>query len=136
MNDKALELQKRTRRFASDVILFCGGLPQNAATREIIPQLIDSANATDSNYRAACRPRSTKEFMAKIGVAGEEADESQGWLQLILESRLAEGQRIAALIQEANELVSIFIASRKTAERHQRLRADAQNRASRSHKRG
>jgi four helix bundle protein len=136
MNEKALELQKRTRRFASDVILFCAGLPQNAATREIIPQLIDSANGTDSNYRAACRARSTKEFIAKIGVAGEEADESQGWLELILESRLAGGERIAALIREANELVSIFVASRKTAERRQSLRADAQNRASRSHKRG
>lgn len=135
MNEKALELQQRTRRFASDVIIFCRGLPDNAATREIIPQLIDSANSTDSNYRAACRARSTKEFIAKIGVVAEEADESHGWLELILESRLAEGERIAALIQEANELVSIFVASRKTADRRQSLRADAQNRASRSQKR-
>ena len=135
MNEKALELQKRTRKFASDVIIFCSGLPENAATREIIPQLIDSANSTDSNYRAACRARSTKEFIAKIGVAGEEADESQGWLELILEARLAEGERIATLIREANELVSIFVASRKTAERRQSLRADVRNRAHTNHKR-
>jgi four helix bundle protein len=135
MNQKALDLQKRTRRFASDVIIFCGGLPDNAATRQIIPQLIDSANSADSNYRAACRARSTKEFIAKVGVAAEEADESQGWLELLVESRLAESDRITALIRESDELVSIFVASRKTAEHRQNLRDEARRRSPRDRKR-
>jgi four helix bundle protein len=129
MNPKARELQKRTRRFASDVILFCEGLPNNAATREIIPQLIDSANSTDSNYRAACRARSTREFIAKVGVAAEEADESQGWLELLVESRLADGEHVTALVREADELVAIFVTSRKTAERRQNLRSDMHKRS-------
>jgi four helix bundle protein len=129
MNAEARELQRRTRAFASSVIGFCGKLAECVATREIIPQLIDSANATDSNYRAACRARSKKEFIAKIGVAVEEADEAQGWLELLLESNLATSASVNDLIGEANELVSIFVASRKTAERRQNLEKKSRTRS-------
>ena len=78
--------------------------------------MIDSANAADSNYRAACRGRSKAEFIAKLGVACEEADESKGWLELLVESKQARGETIEALIQEADELVSIFAKSRVTAD--------------------
>ena len=116
MNPKTVELQARTRRFAADVITFCDALPKTLACQRIAPQLIDSAGATDSNYRAACRGRSKAEFIAKLGVACEEADESKGWLELLAQSKQVSGEAVAALIQEADELVSIFAKSRMTAE--------------------
>ena len=116
MHPKTVELQARTRKFASDVIKFCDALPPDAAAQRIVQQLVDSAGATDSNYRAACRARSKAEFIAKIGVAAEEADESKGWLQLLVDSNRASIDEAGRLIQEADELVSILVKSRKTAE--------------------
>jgi four helix bundle protein len=75
MNPKALELQARTQKFATAVIRFCERLPKDAATQKIVDQLLDSSASTDSNYRATCRARS---------VAAEEADESKGWLELLV----------------------------------------------------
>jgi four helix bundle protein len=122
MNAKAVELQERTRRFASSIIKFCDQLPKDSATRKIIDQLLDSAGSTDSNYRATCRARSPDEFIAKIGVAAEEADESKGWLQLLVASNLASIEDTRALIQESDELTAIFVASRKTAKRRKEER--------------
>jgi four helix bundle protein len=118
MNPKTADLQARTRRFAANVIAFCEQLPQTIACQRIAPQLIDSAGATDSNYRAACRARSKAEFIAKLGTAVEEADESKGWLELLVESKQVKSESAEALIQEANELISIFAKSRMTAEAH------------------
>jgi len=115
MNPKAIELQARTQRFAAAVIIFCEALPDTHATREIIPQLIDSAGSTASNYRSACRGRTPKEFIAKMGVAAEEADESKGWLELLVSSNQVSQEQAAGLIQEADELTAIFVKSQKTA---------------------
>src|SRR5262245_44330189 len=115
MNPKALALQKRTRAFLTRVIRFCENLPSSDAARRITPQLIDSAGSTDSNYQGACRGRSKKEFIAKIGVAAEEADESKGWLEALLEAGIGNRDEAIALIQEADELTAILVASGKTA---------------------
>jgi len=123
MNQKALEIQARTRTFAAAVIIFCAGLPESHLTRDIIGQLIDSAGAADSNYRAACRSRSPREFLSKMGVAAEEADESKGWLQLLVAANQASIEAAGPLIQEADELTAIFVKSRKTAEHNQQERA-------------
>jgi four helix bundle protein len=122
MNAKALELQERTQKFAAHVIKFCEGLPNDTVCRQIVEQLTDSAGATDSNYRAACRARSPGEFIAKIGVAAEEADETKGWLELLVRTSFTSAESARALIQEADELTAIFVASRKTAKRRQELR--------------
>ena len=116
MNEKAKALQQRTHAFFVRVLRLCEHLPRNTATQRIEPQLIDSAGSTDSNYRAACRARSNAEFIAKIGVAAEEADESQGWLAALLASNNAPKEETQALIQEADELTAIFVKSRKTCE--------------------
>ena len=118
MNPKALELQARTQRFATAVIRFCETLPKDVATQKIVGQLLDSAGSTDSNYRATCRARSTDEFIAKIGVAAEEADESKGWLELLVSSGKTTFDAAGALIREADELTAIFVASRITAQRN------------------
>jgi four helix bundle protein len=117
VNPKALELQQRTQAFAAKVIQFCAALPKEAVCQEIIGQLTDAAGATDSNYRATCRARSPAEFIAKVGVAAEEADESKGWLELLVSSGFTNEESVRAFIQEADELTAIFVASRKTAER-------------------
>jgi four helix bundle protein len=137
MNPKAIELQARTQKFAKAVIEFCERLPKDAPTQTIVSQLLDSAGATDSNYRATCRARSPDEFISKIGVAAEEADESKGWLQLLVESNLARIEDARDLIQESDELTAIFVASRKTAKRNkeQRERLQKQLRESTRRKR-
>lgn len=119
MNPKALELQARTQTFAHDVIRFCEGLRQDEATRMIVDQLLDSAGSTDSNYRATCRARSPDEFIAKVGVAAEEADESKGWLELLVKCEKTTFDVAGRLIKEADELTAIFVASRITAEKNQ-----------------
>jgi len=118
MNPKALELQARTQRFATTVINFCEGLPKDLATQKVVGQLLDSAGSTDSNYRAACRARSTDEFISKIGVAAEEADESKGWVELLVQSGKTSVDVAGPLIKEADELTAIFVASRITAQKN------------------
>ena len=97
-------------------------LENRAVTNEIVPQLIDSSGSTDSNYRATCRARSDAEFISKIGVALEEADESKGWLELLVSSNQVSIDEARPLIKEANELVSIFVTSQKTAKRNKAAR--------------
>ena len=78
-------------------------------------QIADSGTSTASNYRAACKARSRREFIAKIGIAEEEADETQLWLELIMESGLFSAKRLESLHQEACEITAILAASRKSA---------------------
>jgi four helix bundle protein len=74
-----------------------------------------SGTSVAANYRAASRAKSTPDFIAKMGIVEEEADESEFWLELLCESGLAPKNRLTALIQEASELIAIAVASRKTA---------------------
>lgn len=78
-------------------------------------QIADSGRSTASNYRAACKARSRKEFIAKLGVAEEEADETQFWLEMIMESNLVSPKLLQSLYQEAREITAIFAVSRKSA---------------------
>jgi len=117
MNPRAVQLRERTKAFASAVIKYCEKLPNVVAARRITEQLIDSAGSAYSNYRATCRARSPDEFIAKIGLAAEESDESQGWLELLVETNLATHEASCDLIKEADELTAIFVASRITAQR-------------------
>ncbi len=118
MNPKTIALQERTRRFFGRVIQLCENLPKRLVSQRIAIQLVDSAGSTNSNYRAACRARSTKEFIAKICVAAEEADESKDWLQALLDAGIGNKDETKSLVQEADELTAIFVASEKTARRN------------------
>ena len=89
MNEKAEALKKRTKRFALDVLAFVRTLPGTDEAKIIARQLIRSATGVGANYRATCRSRSKAEFVARIGVALEEADESAFWLEIITEGRIA-----------------------------------------------
>ena len=118
MKPETRALQERTHAFHVAVIKLCDTVPDSLAGRSICTQLLDSAGSTDSNYRAACKARSRKEFIAKIGVAAEEADESQGWLEALRDGGLVKPDTAAPLIQEARELTSIFVKSSQTATRN------------------
>ena len=118
VNAKALELQARTQAFYQRVIKLTQSLPDNRIVDRIAPQLLDAAGSADSNYRSACRGRTTREFIAKLGVAAEEADEAKGWLESLFNAGIGDSSAISKLIQEAHELVAIFTASERTARRN------------------
>tara|TARA_A100001391_G_scaffold46670_1_gene27563 strand:+ start:185 stop:538 length:354 start_codon:yes stop_codon:yes gene_type:complete len=113
MND--LELKSRTKQFALRVMKLVGSLPQNAVGRPIGNQLIRSATSVGANYRAACRGRSKAEFVSKLSIVIEEADESCYWLELIIEGGLLPKDKVDSLLDEANQITAIMVASRKTA---------------------
>ena len=113
------ELQKRTKKFHVEVIKLCEFYPRNAAGFEIAKQLIRSAGSVGANYRAACRSKSKADFIYKIEVVLEEADESLNWLEISKEAELIKLALIDELIKEANELVSIFNAADITAKRNE-----------------
>lgn len=79
-------------------------------------QLIRSGTSVAANYRAACRGRSKAEFVAKLGIVIEEADETVFWIELLRDTGIVSSKKVAQLIDEANQLLAIFIASKRTAE--------------------
>jgi four helix bundle protein len=109
------ELKARTKQFALRVIKLVAALPKNVEGRAIANQLVRCGTSVAANYRAACRARSRTEFIAKMGVVLEEADETQLWLELIIDAKLLSPKRVQPLLDEAGELVAIFVTSRKSA---------------------
>ena len=112
---RTADLKARTKQFALRVMKLVDAIPRTIQRCAIAKQIIRSATSVAANYRAACRARSRAEFIAKIGVVEEEADESCFWLELIIDSALLTEERIHPLLNEANELVAIMAASRKSA---------------------
>lgn len=110
-----IELQQRTRNFHIDVIRLCKQMPKNAAGFEIAKQLLRSAGSVAANYRASGRAKSKADFVYKMQVVLEEADESHYWLGVVKDADLLSGVEVDALIKEANELTAIFSAGVKTA---------------------
>jgi four helix bundle protein len=111
------ELKQRTKQFSLRVMKLVSALPNSTEGRAIGNQLVPSGTSVGANHRAACRGRSKPEFIAKLGTVEEEADESAFWMELIIESGLLEKRRVEPLLQEANEIVAILVASRKSATR-------------------
>src|SRR4051812_3803307 len=99
------ELKLRTKQFALRIMKLIGALPKNIEGRAIANQLMRSATSVGANYRAACRGRSRADFVSKLGIVEEEADESAFWLEIIIEGNLLKPKLIEPLLQEANELV-------------------------------
>jgi four helix bundle protein len=109
------KLKARTTEFAVRVINLVEALPRRKTTLHIGGQLLRAGTAVGSNYRAACRGRSHAEFTSKLSIALEEADESAYWLEVLSAANLMKPERLRPLHQEAEELVAILAASRKTA---------------------
>jgi len=121
------ELKERTKQFALRVIRLVDALPNTPKGKAIAGQLVRSGTSVAANYRAACRGRSKAEFISKLGVAEEEADETTLWLDLIIADRILPEKKVASLLREANELVAIMAASYISASRGQQVSGNSQS---------
>ncbi len=111
------ELKERTKQFALRAMRLVDALPRTPKGNALASQLVRSGMSIASNYRAACRGRSRAEFIAKVGVSEEEADETALWLELIIADKILPEKKILPLLTEANELVAIMAASYISASR-------------------
>jgi four helix bundle protein len=109
------DLKKRTKAFAHRCVKLAISLPDNKLGRHVEGQLIRASTSVAANYRATCLAQSKASFIAKISIVVEEADESFFWLEFIIDEGLKKKELVEDLMNEAYELSSIFISSRKTA---------------------
>jgi four helix bundle protein len=117
INMTSEELKKRTKEFAHRCVKLAIRLPKTALGNHVSQQLIRCATSVAANYRATLLSQSKAAFISKISIVIEESDESEFWLEFILDERLMEHESILPLFNEAHELTSIFVATRKTARR-------------------
>ena len=109
------ELRERTKTFAVRVVKLCRSLGSATDAQVLGKQLLRSATSVAANYRAACRARSRAEWIAKIGIVVEEADETAFWLEMLSDCGIVPKERLVALQKEAQELTALFTASQHTA---------------------
>jgi len=109
------ELQRRTKKFGVDVIMLTRGMPRSPAADHISGQLIRSGTGVGSNYRASCRAKSKADFISKMGNVEEEADESLYWLEVLVDSQIVAHVAVQRLLDEAQQLLKIAVASINTA---------------------
>ncbi|HTD24678.1 MAG TPA: four helix bundle protein [Terriglobales bacterium] len=115
MQSKPEELKQRTKQFALRIIRLYRSLPKSTDAQVIEKQALRSGTSVAANYRAVCRARSKPEFIAKMGIVVEEADETVFWLELLVDASIVSGDKMNDLLSEANELLAIFAASHRTA---------------------
>ena len=112
------DLKVRTKTFALNIIKLVKMLPDDRTGRVLGNQIIRSGTSVAANYRPACKARSKADFISKITIVEEEADETTLWLELLMESGTLNNDFINALHKEANELTAIFTSSGKTAKQN------------------
>ena len=112
---KQEQLRDRTKRFALRIIRLFRRLPRTTEAQVLGKQLLRSGTSVGANYRAIGRARSRAEFVSKMGIVVEEADETIFWIECLIESGIVKPELLADLLSEANELVAIFAASQRTA---------------------
>jgi len=114
------KLKARTKDFALRVIRLVGALPAGRLADVVGKQLLRCGTSVGANYRAACRARSQADFIAKMGIVEEEADESIYWMEILIESGLIPSERMVNLMDEASQIVAMTISSIKTARQNKR----------------
>ena len=113
-------MKRRTKQFALRVIRLVESLPRGRTAEVIGRQLLRSGTSVGANYRAACRAKSTADFISKMGTVEEEADESLYWMELLIEAGIVKAELLEPLMQEADELLAITVASINTAKKRLR----------------
>lgn len=116
-----IQLKRRTQQFAIAVIKFTESLPSGRAINVLSNQLLRSSTSVGANYRSVCKGKSTADFINKIVIVEEEADESIYWLELMEESGLVQSELIIPLKKKADELTAIFTAIGKTSRANQAI---------------
>ncbi len=109
------DMKARTRAFALRIIRLAESLPDTPTARVIRNQMLRCGPSVGANYRAACRAKSKPDFVSKLGTVEEEADESIYWMELLIDAEIVKRSRIADLLDEADQILSIVITSIKTA---------------------
>lgn len=107
-------MKNRTKKFALRIIKLVEALPKTKTGDVVGKQLLRCGTSVAANYRAACRAKSTSDFIAKLGIVEEEGDESMFWLEIIIESALMIKELVEPLLNEADEIVAIIVSSKKT----------------------
>ena len=118
------DLKGRTMAFAVRIVRLFRSLPKGKEANVIGRQLLRCGTAVGANYHMACRARSRADFISKLGIVIEEADESVFWIQLLIEAEILPDKRLAALRQEARELTAIFTAARTTARKNDEVKSE------------
>ena len=113
MNEQ--QMKTRTKEFAKQIIKLCRDLPNNREGRLIGNQIFRSGTSVAANYRAACRARSIADFISKLAIVEEEADETLFWLELIKEMKILDNDFIDSLMKENDEIIAIIVSSIKTS---------------------
>jgi four helix bundle protein len=109
------ELRDRTKKFAIRIVRLFQALPKSTEAQTLGKQLLRSGTSVAANYRAVCRARSKAEFISRVGIVAEEADESVLWLEILQDTQILSEKQISDISKEARELAAIFSASQKTA---------------------
>jgi four helix bundle protein len=117
MSSRPEELRDRTKTFALRIIRLFRSLPYRTDTQVLGKQLLRCGTSVAANYRAVCRARSKAEFIARIAIVAEEADEAVLWIELLTESGIVKPEKTEALMKEAKELAAILTASQQTAKK-------------------
>lgn len=105
-----LDLKERTKQFALNIVKYVQSLPSNNVSYRIGDQLLKSGTSVGANTRASFRARSRKEYVAKLAIVIEEADESIFWLEILESSDIGNLEETKKLKQEAEELTKIFVS--------------------------
>ena len=108
------ELKLRTKNFSLMVIDLVEKLPNSISVRVIANQIVKSGSSVGANYRAVCRARSDREFVSKMNIVLEEADETLFWLEIIIAKQWMSNPELEAIWKEGNELTALFVSSLKT----------------------
>jgi four helix bundle protein len=119
--EKAEALQSRTKQFAVRIVGVSQSLPRSREADVVARQLLRSGTSVAANYRAVCRARSKAEFISKMAIVVEEADETVFWLEFLAETQLVPAAKLTLLLNEANELLAICAASLRTAKYNRQL---------------
>ena len=108
------ELKLRTKNFSLIVIDLVEKLPNSISVRVIANQIVKSGTSVGANYRAVCRARSDREFVSKMNIVLEEADETLFWIEIIMAKQWIVNSELEVVWKEGNELTAIFVSSLKT----------------------
>jgi len=109
------EMKSRTKAYANRIVKLCSALPNNWVAQTLGKQLLRSGTSVGANYRAVCRAKSNADFINKLRIVEEECDESLFWMELLVENTLIKPARLQELMNEADEILAITVASAKTA---------------------
>ncbi len=113
-----IEMKRRTKEFAKEIIKLCRKLPNNREGRLIGDQIFRAGTSVAANYRSACRARSKAEFISRLSIVEEEADETLFWLEVIKEMKVFQYEKLYTIMQENDEILAIIVASIRTAKKN------------------